>query len=186
MDQNKMQIFFRKLQSSYLPISVIYLIFGLCLTIKPKTFGNMICFALGLLCIIYCAINLVQYFAIPANQGRFDMALLIPIVAGIAGIIIMFWPGIIISILPTIVSIVLIVSGIIKCRNCFVLKKCGYTNWWLSLIFALISLGLGITIFINPFGTGVLFIRMVGIFFIIDGVINIYSALTMNRTGGFF
>ncbi len=62
-------------------------------------------------------------------------------------------PSVIISILPFIVGIVLVFSGLIKVQDGINLKRFNYDRWFLVLGFAVISVILGIVVLLNPFGT---------------------------------
>lgn len=178
---DKPQQFLQRMKNSYLAISVVYVIFGLCLAIRPQTSSSVICFALGLICIIFCAISLLKFYGTIQRTASFDPRLILPIIAGIFGLVIMFRPAIVISILPVIVGLILIISGFVKFQNGMSLKQCSYEKWWLVTTFALVAVGAGLLIFFNPFGTGIVFIRIVGIFFIIDGVLSIFSIISLKN-----
>lgn len=56
----------------------------------------------------------------------------------------------------------------------------------LVLGFAVISVILGIVVLLNPFGTGLFFTRMVGLFFTVDGVLSISSIVMLRKNGKFY
>ena len=66
------------------------------------------------------------------------------------------------------------------------LKRFNYDRWFLVLGFAVISVILGIVVLLNPFGTGLLFTRMVGLFFTVDGVLSISSIVMLRKNGKFY
>lgn len=170
---------YQKLKNSYIVIAVAYVVFGLSLLIKPEMSTNVICFAVGALCLIYSIATLIKYFIGDKRRYYVEPNFILPVLMLVFGLVIMFKPAVIISILPIVVGIVMVVSGIIKLQDSFSLKKYAFGKWWTVLIFALVSVILGVVILINPFGTGLLFTRIVGLFFTIDGLLNIASGIMM-------
>lgn len=170
---------YQRLKNSYIVIAVAYVVFGLSLLIKPEMSTNIICFAVGALCLIYSIATLIKYFIGDKKRYYVEPNFILPVLMLVFGLVIIFKPGIIISILPVVVGIVMVVSGVIKLQDSFNLKKYAFPRWWVVLMFAFVSIVLGIVILINPFGTGLLFTRIVGLFFTIDGLLNIVSSIMM-------
>lgn len=173
------QSFYQKLRNSYIVIAVAYVVFGLGLLMKPAASTTIICYAVGSLCIIYAAATLIKYFTEGIAHYYFEVNFILSVILGIFGLVAVIRPSVIISILPTIVGIILVVSGVVKLQDSLSLKKYGYDRWKTVLLFAVVSVVLGIVILLNPFGTGLLFIRMVGLFFVIDGILSISSGIMM-------
>jgi uncharacterized membrane protein HdeD (DUF308 family) len=177
--ENNELSYFEQLKKSYLVIAVCYVVFGLCLAFKPETSTTIICFAIGALCIIYSAETLIKYFSSKATRSYFEPSFILAVLLEIAGIVIIIRPDVVISIMPVIVGIILVISGVVKLQDALALKKDGYERWGMVLVFSLISVGFGVIMLLNPFGTGLIFIRMVGIFFIIDGGLSIFSSILL-------
>lgn len=171
--------FYQKLRNSYIAIAVAYVVFGLGLLLKPEASTTLICYAVGSLCIIYAAATLIKYFTDSVQRYYIEPNFILPVILGVFGLVTVIRPAIIISILPFIVGIILVVSGVVKLQDCLSLKKFGYARWQVVLAFALISVAFGVVILLNPFGTGLLFIRMVGLFFVVDGILSISSSILM-------
>lgn len=170
---------YQRIKNSYIIIAVAYVVFGLSLLIKPEMSTNIICFAVGALCLIYSVATLIKYFIGDKKRYYVEPNFILPVLMLVFGLVIIFKPSVIVSILPVVVGIVMIVSGVIKLQDSFNLKKYAFAKWWTVLIFAFVSVILGVVILINPFGTGLLFTRIVGLFFTIDGLLNIVSSIMM-------
>lgn len=170
---------YQRIKNSYIVIAVAYVVFGMSLLIKPEMSTSIICFAVGALCLIYSIATLIKYFIGDKKRYYVEPNFILPILLLVFGMVIIFKPAVIISILPVTVGIVMVVSGVIKLQDSFNLKKYSFAKWWTVLIFAFVSVILGIVILINPFGTGLLFTRIVGLFFTIDGLLNIVSSIMM-------
>lgn len=174
--------FFRKMQGSYIVMAVAYVVFGLSLLIKP----TVICYAIGAVCVIYAVANLIKYFTGSMNRMYIEPDFVLSVIICVFGIVTIVRPSVIISILPFIVGIVLVFSGLIKVQDGINLKRFNYDRWFLVLGFAVISVILGIVVLLNPFGTGLLFTRMVGLFFTVDGVLSISSIVMLRKNGKFY
>ena len=172
--------FFRKMQGSYIVMAVAYVVFGLSLLVKPELSTTVICYAIGAVCVIYAIANLIKYFTGSMNRMYIEPDFVLSVIICVFGIVTIVRPSVIISILPFIVGIVLVFSGLIKVQDGINLKR------FLVLGFAVISVILGIVVLLNPFGTGLLFTRMVGLFFTVDGVLSISSIVMLRKNGKFY
>lgn len=170
---------YQKIKNSYIIVAVAYVVFGMSLLIRPELSGNVICYSVGAVCLIYSIATLIRYFIGDKKRHYVEPNFILPVLMLVFGLVIIFKPSVILSILPIAVGIVMVVSGIMKLQDSFQLKKYAFSKWWSVLIFAIISLALGIVIILNPFGTGLLFIRMVGLFFATDGVFSIVSGILL-------
>lgn len=173
--------FFRKMQGSYIVMAVAYVVFGLSLLVKPELSTTVICYAIGAVCVIYAVANLIKYFTGSMNRMYIEPDFVLSVIICVFGIVTIVRPAVIISILPFIVGIVLVFSGLIKVQDGINLKRFNYDRWFLVLGFAVISVILGIVVLLNPFGTGLLFTRMVGLFFTVDGVLSISSIVMLRK-----
>lgn len=178
--------FFRKMQGSYIVMAVAYVVFGLSLLIKPELSTTVICYAIGAVCVIYAIANLIKYFTDSMNRMYIEPDFVLSVIICVFGIVTIVRPSVIISILPFIVGIVLVFSGLIKVQDGINLKRFNYDRWFLVLGFAVISVILGIVVLLNPFGTGLLFTRIVGLFFTVDGVLSISSIVMLRKNGKFY
>ena len=178
--------FFRKMQGSYIVMAVAYVVFGLSLLIKPELSTTVICYAIGAVCVIYAVANLIKYFTGSMNRMYIEPDFVLSVIICVFGIVTIVRPSVIISILPFIVGIVLVFSGLIKVQDGINLKRFNYDRWFLVLGFAVISVILGIVVLLNPFGTGLLFTRIVGLFFTVDGVLSISSIVMLRINGKFY
>ena len=177
---------FRKMQGSYIVMAVAYVVFGLSLLIKPELSTTVICYAIGAVCVIYAVANLIKYFTGSMNRMYIEPDFVLSVIICVFGIVTIVRPSVIISILPFIVGIVLVFSGLIKVQDGINLKRFNYDRWFLVLGFAVISVILGIVVLLNPFGTGLLFTRIVGLFFTVDGVLSISSIVMLRKNGKFY
>ena len=121
---------YQRIKNSYIIIAVAYVVFGLSLLIKPEMSTNIICFAVGALCLIYSVATLIKYFIGDKKRYYVEPNFILPVLMLVFGLVIIFKPSVIVSILPVVVGIVMIVSGVIKLQDSFNLKKYAFAKWW--------------------------------------------------------
>ena len=96
------------------------------------------------------------------------------IVTAIAGLVILLNPELIISVVPIIAGSGIILYGAFGFMHAISYKKSGFTGWQVSLVFSLLTVGFGILIVANPFGTATIIVRLIGIILIYQSVSEIW------------
>jgi len=97
------------------------------------------------------------------------------VLAILAGIAMLFWPGLTLVFLVVIFGIYILVWGIIELiRSLLSIGKTG--TWWLELIFSVLLIGLGVFLLRNTVITLALVILLVGFTFIVRGIIDLLMA----------
>lgn len=168
-----------RLKNSYLVIAVAYVVFGMCLLIKPDTSLTAISFAIGTISLIYAIATLIKYFLSDKRRIYVEPDFILPIVMIVVGLIVIFRHDLIEAVISVVVGIVFVVSGIVKLQDALNIRKTGYSRWWIALIFALVSLILGVVMLSNVIETGTLLVRIIGLFFTIDGLLSISSNIML-------
>lgn len=72
-------------------------------------------------------------------------------------------------------GIFMVIAGIHKIRNYLVLKDFGINRSWLVVLSAILSIILGIVVFLNPFTATEAAWVYVGVFLIVEGVFDLFS-----------
>lgn len=98
------------------------------------------------------------------------------ILAILFGIAALFWPGLTLTTLVYLFSAFVLVWGVAEIVNGLLSIK-SRSNWWLSLIFGLVGLGVGVYLVRHPTVTFATFILLIGFTLIIRGLIDIVGAL---------
>ena len=140
----------KKLKTSYNWISFGYVVLGLVFLFWPELSLMTLCYAFGILTIVYGIVHLIGYFVRDRLISVFRYDLVIGIIAVALGIMMLIRPQYIVSILPILLGIFIILSSIMKIQNAIDLKRVDYPRWWLILVFALISIALGAILIWQP------------------------------------
>lgn len=92
------------------------------------------------------------------------------VVSIVAGVVCLLQPGIIKSILPLVMGIVILATGILNIVNAFAAKRAGASKWLISLLLAIVTVIMGIVILLNLNGTADLLVSIIGFIFVYNGV----------------
>ena len=113
-----------------------------------------------------------------------SVLLILAVVMLICGVVIFLHPEELIKLFPTIVGILVMVSGLINLGETFVLSRSKYGKWWVSLIIAVITIALGVFIVNKAFSLATLITRIAGGVLIFDGVSHLWVISRIYKTSG--
>ncbi len=160
---------------------VVVIILGLIIVIAPETSSIIICRIAG---VAFCLMGLeriISYF-LPSNDivlGSFSLTGGV-ILLGL-GIYFLVRPRSLSSFITVILSIVLIVTGIMKIQCGVDFKRIFISRWWIEIVGGVIMVCLGALAFINPFSATKSLMIYIGISMIVSGVWDIGSIIWLTR-----
>lgn len=154
--------------------SVLYIGFsllaGLCLLIFPQMTTSVVFWGMAAALMIMGAIHLAGYFRCDVQNAITGDKMATGLLLMILGLIVGLAQETIASLLPVIFGFVLFVGGVFKIQGAFDLKRMGDLRWFFTLVGALVSTVFGLVILINPFGTLMTLMRVMGAFLVIEAV----------------
>ena len=151
-------------------ISMLFLILGILLTIKPSEMMSVISILLGMVLFIIGFLKLVDYFT---SKDKEDYLLTFALVAAVLGVIVLFCSDVITGIFRIALGIWIIVSGIKNFQTTLVWKEVKSGLWTTTLICSMLMIISGIVILVST----TLAFRIVGIVIVIYAVLDIISRL---------
>lgn len=92
----------------------------------------------------------------------------------ICGIVIFLHPDDLVRLIPTIMGILVLISGLINLGETFMLTRSKYNKWWASLIVAIATIAAGIFLIRNAFNLASLITRIAGGILIFDGISDLW------------
>jgi uncharacterized membrane protein HdeD (DUF308 family) len=98
------------------------------------------------------------------------------ILAILFGIAALFWPGLTLKTLVVLFSAFVVAWGIAEIIKALASIESFFGSWWLSLIFGLFGLGVGVYLIRHPAVSFATFILLIGFVLIVRGVFDIVSA----------
>ena len=160
-----MEKYIRKLGRNSIIMSIILLVFGLFMFIKPISTINVLMMIFGILLVIDGLLHLVSYFSIKNEYRFFSSELAQAIIYIILGI----W---------------IIVDSIFKLQIALNIRDIYDSHWGILLAMSIINALLGAVILINPFESLALLTMCCGAILMIVELISIFESFSIiSRVG---
>lgn len=155
--------------------SVVILVLGIFLFIQPDTIISMISIILGIMILIPGITALIDYF-----KTKYNPNLITGVITVIIGMILIVNTKLVASIMPFILGIYFVISGITRLQYALELKKqkIKYTT---SLCISILIIICGLLFITNPFGGALVITKVMGIFMVIYSVLDIVNAMVIKK-----
>ena len=167
----------KKLKWNLILMSLLYLALGIFLLMVPGTALNVVCYALGGVVLACAAVQLVRYFVVERGVFQSQLTLISGLVCLALGAFLIIRSDIVVRVLPIVFGLFIIFDSLGRVQNALELRRCAYSSWKVFLLLAVLSVILGIVMVVDPFGTMETLVMAIGIILIIEGAINLLSAL---------
>lgn len=149
-------------------ISILFLMLGIALTLKPAEMMSVISIFLGMVLFIMGFLKLVDYFT---SKDKEDYLLILALISTVLGVIVLCSSDVITGIFRVVLGIWIIVSGIINFQTSLIWKEVKSGFWTVTVLCALLMIVAGIVIIVSR----TLAIRIVGITIVIYAVLDIIA-----------
>lgn len=159
--------------------SALYVILGLMLLLFPAATNRMLCYTIAGIAIVIGLVNLVIYFmrSITRNYYRNDFVAGLMLI--VLGIFMIYKVDLVIALVPFIIGLCIIVSGLFKLQGALDVQRMG-GNAVLILGIAVINVVVGILMVINPFQSALLLNRLLGVSLLFSGLTDLASTLYLS------
>ena len=149
-------------------ISMLFVILGVLLMIKPSEVMSVIYILLGMILFIMGFLKLVDYFT---SKDKEDYLLTFALISTVLGVIVLCCSDVITGIFRIVLGIWIIASGIRNFQTSLVWKEVKSGLWTITVLCALLMIIAGIVILVSR----TLAIRIVGITIVIYAVLDIIT-----------
>lgn len=158
--------------------SLLMLASGYFLAVNPKTSIKLICTAIAVCFLVLAATRFVTYISLKKESPVAATSnLVLAVILVIAALLFFFHPFSITDIIPIALGIIMLANGIILIVTGAVYRAYLPKHGIISILIGLLSVGLGYYAISNPFATQIMFMRYVGIAFIISGACNLLNEI---------
>ena len=154
-----------------------YLALGIFLLMVPGTALNVVCYALGGVVLACAAVQLVRYFVVERGVFQSQLTLISGLVCLALGAFLIIRSDVVVRVLPIVFGLFVIFDSLGRIQNALELRRCGYPSWKIFLLLAVLSVVLGIVMVVDPFGTMETLVMAIGLILILEGALNLLSAL---------
>lgn len=150
--------------------AVLMIVTGVILILAQGRTLNFLVQVIGIMILIGGVVGIV----------RGAMTMFAPeIVAGIVGACVGFcfyrFPYILVSFIPFIIGLAMVVNGCINCSRAFKGRQAAGYNPARDMILSVVAIVLGILVMLHPFGTASVFVVLMGIALIFNGVVSLVT-----------
>ena len=167
----------KKLKWNLILMSILYLALGIFLLMVPGTALNIVCYALGGVVLACAAVQLIRYFAVERGVFQSQLTLISGLVCLGLGAFLIIRSDLVVRILPIVFGLFVIFDSLGRIQSALELRRCEYSSWKGFLLLAVLSIVLGIVMILDPFGTMETLVMAIGVILIIEGALNLLSAL---------
>jgi uncharacterized membrane protein HdeD (DUF308 family) len=168
----------KNIKNTYIGVSLVSVLLGLFLVIKPEMSSNIISYILGGCFVFYGAVHIFTYVLVK-NDSFYQYDLAKGIIAECIGAFLILRPTFIVSILPTLLGIALLVNGIFGFQSSMNMLRTSKSRWLTVFIPSIITMVLGVLIVSNPFHWAKNLLVILGAFLIWNGVSNFWTHLCL-------
>lgn len=157
--------------------SILYIALGIFLMIEPDTALNVVCYVLGGVVLLCAVLQLLRYFFAERGVFQSQLTLVFGLVClGLGGFLVVR-SDIVIRVLPIVFGLFVVFDSLGRIQNALELRRCHYSSWKGFLLLALLSVALGAIMIANPFGTMETLVMAIGVILLVEGALNLLSAL---------
>lgn len=176
-----METLMKKFFRSSLISSITLLIIGILLILQSEITIITISYIIGTLLIALGAIAIIKFIKNINNIAREDLDIVYGTVTIILGVIVIYNPEAIASIIPIIIGIGIIISSATKLQYAIELKDNLNGQWKTTLIFSIVSAICGVVLICNPFKGAVIIMQIIGGVIVAYSILDIISTITIKK-----
>ena len=175
-----MRSILREQRKSSIAAAAITILVGLLLTVWPDRSIDLLCTLLGGAIILAALIHLLGWFS-RRKTGVPVYELLPGVILLAVGLWLISRPDSVVRLIQYIFGGILLFHGLVDVQGTFALVRKRVQRSWLDLALSLLTVGLGLLVVLNPFGTFSALVMLMGLSLIFDGVSDLYLIWRLSR-----
>lgn len=160
---------------------ILIILLGIILLFNPAATARTICYIIGTVIMAAGVIKILSYFLTNFENNWQKNSFVNGAVLVIVGILFVVKVKVIMSIIPVIMGIFVLLSGLGKLQAVFDLKRIKSGGWIGLLIISIINIALGVFLLSDVIGAAKLMIRVVGACMIYSGVTDLINIVYMSK-----
>ncbi len=162
-------------------MSIIFIVIGLFLFIKPDTTISIISFVIGGALLLSGIFSTYRYFSSDEIINAFNFDLIYGVLLFIAGVFMIFNPTALATLFPIILGIWIIINSVTKFQYARVLKKAKNEDWVYTTFISILTLIWGIVLLYNPLKSILAITQIIGVFIIVYAVLDIFDNMLIKK-----
>ncbi|MGN0151973.1 MAG: HdeD family acid-resistance protein [Wujia sp.] len=184
-----MENLFTKFKTEMVFRSIVMIIAGVVLVIFPSATQNSLAYAISVVLVICGLLRILRYCGVigrsksnTSEYGLNEYASPMDLITGVLMIVFAaLMAKVLISFIPVVLGIIVLISGLVKLEQAIELCRSHRGNWIGILVMAIITIVVGLVSVFNPFATGNLLLRVIGIGLAFGGITDLISTGYMSK-----
>jgi len=168
----------KKMSITSIIFSLIFIVTGVFLLIKPETAINVVCYVLGIVLVLWGVVSIIQFFSDKNSTNYLSMSFIFGAFVFIFGIIILIKPSIVASIVPLLLGVWMVINGVTKLSYSLSIYK--NTKNMLSIIGSIFIIVFGVTLIFNPFEGAKGLTQIIGVALIVYSILDLVESIAIS------
>lgn len=160
--------------------AVVTVVLGLVLIFWPDRSVNFLCMLLGISILLT---GLIYFLGWLSRRGEGAPAFLVlpGVILCALGLWLLTSPASVVVLIQYIFGAILLFHGAVDLQGALALMGRRLERWWVDLLLALLTMGLGALVLFNPFGAFAALIFLIGAALVYDGISDLYIIWRLSR-----
>ena len=168
----------KKMSLTSIVFSLLFIVTGIFLLLKPETAINIVCYVLGVILVLWGVVSVIQFFSDKNSTSYLSLSFIFGAFVFIFGIIILIKPSIIASIVPLLLGVWMVINGVTNLSYSLSIYK--ETKNIFSIIGALLIVIFGITLIFNPFEGAKALTQIIGVALIVYSILDLAESISIS------
>lgn len=173
--------FAKRCEKNMLFSTVITLILGLILAYSPEGSIKVITGIIALMFLLIGILQLVDYIKQSKLEKMMSLSLILGILLTAVGVYLFVNLESLANFITTLIGIAILIKSLFKLQYAFNIRDIS-DKWFYNLIVGVVGIILGIVLLVNPFSSAKLFLRIIGIIFVIGSIIELIETFMVLKT----
>ncbi len=165
-------------KTGYIVMSLVFCIAGGALIVRPGMSASLIGRVLGAAMILFGAVKLVGYCSRDLYRLAFQYDLGFGLLLIALGVLVLVRPTQVLDFLFTALGVAVLTDGLYKVQIALDARRFGISTWWLTLILAIATVGVGLALVFRPWDSVRLLTILLGAALLAEGILNLCVAVS--------
>ncbi len=171
---------FKNIKWTSLAVALLYIVSGVLLLLYPQLSESLICNVVGIALIVGGVIQIAVYLMMSVEDALFRNDFVEGVILILIGILVIYQQGVFQQLVPYVLSIVVIASGIMKLQDGIDAYRIGFPKGWIYLVLASVSIIFGLVIMFGLIPAGQLVYQVLGAGLTYSGITDLISSLFLS------
>ena len=165
-------------KTGYIVMSLVFCAVGALFIVRPGLSAGLIGRALGAAMILFGAVKLVGYCSRDLYRLAFQYDLGFGLLLIALGVLVLVRPTQVLDFLFTALGVAVLTDGLYKVQIALDARRFGISTWWLTLILAIATVGVGLALVFRPWDSVRLLTILLGAALLAEGILNLCVAVS--------